>query len=161
MGSQPSLTPNRYMRRSASQKVGTAKPINTNTVIPLSNRVSRRMAARMPIGIASPNSMISEIILRERVTGIRSLILSTTGRLSGAEGAAEIEHGQLFYPDGILHVKWLVEAVEFPQALPRLGGHLGVHGDLHLHRFTWGEVDHRKGDEGDPEEERDHHDEAF
>jgi hypothetical protein len=64
MGSHPSFTPKRYMRRSASQKVGTAKPMKTKTVIPLSKMVSLRMAARMPMGTASPNSMIRAMMLR-------------------------------------------------------------------------------------------------
>jgi len=37
------------------------------------------------MGIAMPNSISSEMKLRERVIGIRSFILSMTGRLSGAK----------------------------------------------------------------------------
>ena len=161
MGSQSSFTPKRYMSSRASQKEGMANPRKTKTVSPLSRRVFRRTAARMPMGTARPNSMTRAMILSDRVTGIRSLILSMTGRLSGAKERPKSSCAIALEPEAVLDVERLVETVELPQPLAGLGGDLGAHGGLHLHRLAGGQVDHREGDQGDPEQEREEHQNSF
>ncbi len=53
MGSQPSCTPKRIIRRSASQKSGVAKPTNTKIVVILSKSEYCRVAESTPMGTAS------------------------------------------------------------------------------------------------------------
>ena len=83
MGSQPSCTPKRIIRSSASQKSGVAKPTNTNIVVILSKNEYCRVADSTPMGTASPMMIAISIRLRNSVMGSRSPILARTGRPSG------------------------------------------------------------------------------
>ncbi len=83
MGSHPRWTPKNIMARSASQKVGMAKPTNTNTVVNLSKKLPALAADNAPSGMATQMMISRERTLSRMVMGSRSAILSSTGRPSG------------------------------------------------------------------------------
>src|SRR3972149_7787667 len=83
IGSQPRWTPKSIIRRRASQKVGIANPIKTNTVVTLSMNVSWWVAERTPKGIAAIKIRARERTFIVIVMGSLSIILSVTLRPSG------------------------------------------------------------------------------
>ncbi len=110
MGSHPSRTPRRSMQMSASQKLGTEKPMNTNTVMARSRMLPRLTAEITPSGMATRKMRIMEEMLMEMVMGSRSLILSHTGRASDEMELPKSSLARLF----IQRKYWTVSGLSRP-----------------------------------------------
>ncbi len=82
MGSQPNFIPKRIINRRASQKVGMAKPMKTNTVVALSNREYCLTAETMPMGRATMMMKSRDKTFMVMVMGSLSKIFRLTKRLS-------------------------------------------------------------------------------
>ncbi len=80
MGSHCRWMPNSSISSRASQKPGMAKPMNTSTVMALSNSLPCQWADATPMGMAHSRVSTSEATFMPTVSGRRSLILSHTGR---------------------------------------------------------------------------------
>ena len=80
-GSQPSLTPTQTWSSSASQKLGSASPMNEPTVTTWSGSEYCRVAERIPTGIAIARARNSEMPWSWIVPHIRSVMSCRTGSL--------------------------------------------------------------------------------
>ena len=82
------------------------------------------------------------------------------GTAVGREGAAEVEQDDALEPAHVLHVQWLVEAVELPQLLQRLLVQRVEVASLDLGRVAGRQMNDEEGNEGDADQEREREQQA-